>query len=205
MARIHEVKRKVKLFYTIFALFVLLLVILDITGVFRSKETVVSEKDDVEVSGFAVKILGHFYSSGSLVMDYKIFNAADDSKNVEVNYQIISSEGVMVKEGSREVVFDPFSDNEYKLIVPLGDSGAIGKVRISVFNGYLTSSDESAMYSSRVVTGLAVYENVGEISKIAVGLLLIITIVFVWRRLFVYSRNVERVSKAYKQLVSIKV
>jgi len=194
-------KRKVKLFYGVFALFVLFLAVLDLTDVFRSSGG--AAKID-EINHFAVKILSSSLNSDGIIVEYQLFNAAEESKIIPINYRILSVTNEPLGEGSGEVIFDPNSDNRYKMIISSDATSAILEASISAFNGFVSASDSVVVAQNTRITGITISEEKREISTFVMGILLLIAILFVSRKVRTHYKQMRKLSRVHKGLIQIK-
>jgi hypothetical protein len=196
-------KKKVKLFYGIFALFVLALAILDLNNIAHLTGNVISEQKE-GINDFSITIDSYTQNQNQINLDYTIYNAALDSKNIEINYQFLDLNGNYIDEGTSEVVFNPSSTNSYRLTVT-NNNKETTKVRIFAFNGYITAETERVLNIRPQLTGFTLFEDKENTSNLIIAILLIGAILFVSRKIYKISTTSRRLSAVKDNLIQIKV
>jgi hypothetical protein len=197
-------KKKVKLFYGLFALFVLILASINLNSLLHvNANAVLDEKEDVE--GFSIIINSYTSDQDQLSIDYTIFNAATESKEIEVTYQLLDIEGNYLKEGVNEIIFDPSTDSNYRLSIPIQTAGQITKLRLYAFNGAITTEAEEVLDLKNKITGFVIFEDKENTSNLIVAILLIGAILVVSRKIYTLSATSRELSGVKDNLIPLKI
>lgn len=176
---------------------------MDLNNLLQINGNTISEQKE-EVKDFAIQINSYTQDQNQLNLDYTVYNAASDSKDIEVNYQILDLNGNYIAEKTIMVVFNPSSKNNYKLTIP-NKSDIITRIRLSAFNGYITAETDKIINSKPQLTGFTLFEDKENTSNLLVAILLIGAILFVSRKIYRISTTSKRLSAVKDNLIQIKV